>query len=99
MFGDATGNNPIEMLKLWLEIDGNTMKTHPFAQADANGSDFVFRNGAAGREGLVGALYPYANPSVANLSGHIELGQSGNHPMFEVLYELSHIAPAFSDIE
>jgi len=41
MLGDPARNDSAEMLEVGLDIDGNAVKLHPPAQADADGGDLV----------------------------------------------------------
>ena len=75
MLRDATGDNAGKMLQIGLNIDGNSMKADPFAQADADGRDFIFCQSAAGVQGLVGPCDPYADPAGANFTCDVELSQ------------------------
>ena len=75
------------------------MKADPFAQADADGRNFIFCQSAAGMQGLVGSCDPHADPAGANFTCDVEFSQGLDDPIFQLLHEVSHISPALSNIE
>ena len=75
VFGYSAGHDTGKMIQIRFDIDRNTVKADPFAQADADGGDLVFGRGACGGQGFVIARHPDPDAAFANLSLDVETVQ------------------------
>jgi len=87
MLRDSAGNNPLKMAQVWFDVDRNAMKTHPFAQANADGRDLILSHRAINRAGPFGSRNPNTNAARADFTGDVELLERGNDPMFQLLHK------------
>jgi len=92
MFADATWNYPAEMSQVRLDIDRESVKAYPFAQAYANGCDLDLG-------GPVVANGPDSGASLAPFAPDVEFFERGDRPVFKLGDETARIAPTRTHVQ
>jgi len=82
------------MIEVGGDVQANPMKCHPFTDAHADGGDLVLGLGA-----FLRPSHPDADAVRAHFAGHVEGGQRGGEPAFEVGHEGAHIGLAAFQVQ
>ena len=91
MILNSARNDAREMLKLRIDVDGDSVKGDPVPDSNSDGRDFIFP--------LSFALDPYADAIASALAANVEMFERVNDPLFEIVDEESDVAFSFVEVE